>query len=158
MIEIHRLHSTNRLHQILFQPLILTTITTASLISGTFVFSYQVVAQTLNVNNVEVDRYAKAVLAVEPMRQQAFEKIKKLIISKEVPQVICNDPKTVNALPDKAKDIAVNYCNQSQKIVEDSGLSVERFNQITLEKEKNNVLKRQIYKALLNLQKTSHSK
>lgn len=158
MIEIHRLHSTNRLHQILFQPLILTTITTASLISGTFVFSYQVVAQTLNVNNLEVDRYAKAVLAVEPMRQQAFEKIKKLIISKEVPQVICNDPKTVNALPDKAKDIAVNYCNQSQKIVEDSGLSVERFNQITLEKEKNNVLKRQIYKALLNLQKTSHSK
>jgi hypothetical protein len=158
MIEIHRLHSTNRLYQILFQPLILATITTASLISGTFVFSYQVVAQTLNVNNVEVDRYAKAVLAVEPMRQQAFEKIKKLIISKEVPQVICNDPKTVNALPDKAKDIAVNYCNQSQKIVEDSGLSVERFNQITLEKEKNNVLKRQIYKALLNLQKTSHSK
>ena len=86
------------------------------------------------------------------------EEIKKLIGSKDVPQVICNDPTSINALPGKAKDIAGNYCNHSQKIVEDSGLTVERFNKITVEIQNNNNLKKQLYNTLLYLQKASPSK
>ena len=158
MLKIYSPHLTNRLQQILSQPLILATIATASLISGTFGFNSQVVAQTLNVNNTEVTNYAKAVLGIEPVRQQAFEEIKKLIGSKDIPQVICNDPISVNLLPGKAKDIAVNYCNHSQKIVEDSGLTVERFNKITLEIQNNNTLKQQLYNMLLRLQKAAPTK
>ncbi len=158
MLKIYTLHLTNRLQRILSQSLILATIATASLISGTFGFNSKVAAQTLNVNNTEVTNYAKAVLGMEPVRQQAFEEIKKLIGSKDIPHVICNDPTSVKALPGKAKDIAVNYCNHSQKIVEDSGLSVERFNKITLEIQNNNTLKQQLYNTLLHLQKTSPSK
>jgi Domain of unknown function (DUF4168) len=157
MLKIYRLHLTNRLQQVLSQPLILTTIVTATLISGTFGFNPKVVAQSLNVNNTEVTNYAKAVLAMEPVRQQAFEQIKNLIGSKDIPKVICNDSTSVNALPSKAKDIAINYCNRSQKIVEDSGLSVEKFNTITLELQNNNALKKQLYNTLLRLQKTSPS-
>ena len=157
MIEICSLHLTNRLHQILSQPLILATITTVSLISGTFGFNSQAVAQTFNVNDTELTNYVKAVLEMEPVRQQAFEEIKKIIGSKDIPQVICNDPTSVNALPGKAKDIAVNYCNQSQQIVK-KFISVERFNKITLEKQKNTTLQKQLYKASLNLQKTSPPK
>jgi len=157
MIEIHSLHLTNRLYQILSQPLILASITTASLISGTFGFSSQAIAQTFNVNDAELTNYVKAVLEMEPVRQQAFEEIKKIIGSKDIPQVICNDPTSVNALPGKAKDIAVNYCNQSQQIVK-KFIPVERFNEITLEKQKNTTLQKQLYKASLNLQKTSPSK
>jgi Domain of unknown function (DUF4168) len=158
MLKIYSVHLTKRLQQIFSQPLILASITTASLISGTFGCNSQVVAQTPNVNNTEVTNYAKAVLGMEPVRQQAFEEIKKLIGSKDIPQVICNDPTSINALPGKAKDIAVNYCNHSQKIVEDSGLTVERFNKITLEIQNNNTLKRQLYNTLLRLQKASPSK
>ena len=158
MLKIHSLHSTNRLQRIFSQPLILATIATASLISGTFGFNSSVVAQNLNVNNTEVTNYAKAVLGMEPARQEAFGEIKKLIGSKDIPQVICNDSTSFNALPGKAKDIAVNYCNHSQKIVEDSGLTVERFNKITLEIQNNNNLKRQLYNTLLRLQKASPSK
>jgi hypothetical protein len=141
MLKIYSLHSTKRLQRILSQPLILATIATASLIFATFGFNSQGIAQTLNINNTEVTNYAKAVLGMEPVRQQAFEEIKKLIGSKDVPQVICNDPTSINALPGKAKDIAGNYCNHSQKIVEDNGLTVERFNKITLEIQNNNNLK-----------------
>ncbi|MBD1213859.1 MAG: DUF4168 domain-containing protein [Dolichospermum circinale Clear-D4] len=157
MIEICSLHLTNRLHQILSQPLILATITTVSLISGTFSFNSPTIAQTFNVNDTELTNYVKAVLEMEPVRQQAFEEIKKIIGSKDIPQVICNDPRSVKALPDKAKDIAVNYCNQSQQIVK-KFITVERFNEITLEKQKNTTLQKQLYKASLNLQKTSPPK
>ena len=158
MLKIYSLHSTKRLQQILSQPLILATIATASLIFATFGFNSQGIAQPLNINNTEVTNYAKAVLGMEPVRQQAFEEIKKLIGSKDVPQVICNDPTSINALPGKAKDIAGNYCNHSQKIVEDSGLTVERFNKITVEIQNNNNLKKQLYNTLLYLQKASPSK
>jgi hypothetical protein len=154
MIEICSLHLTNRLHQILSQPLILATITTVSMISGTFSFNSPTIAQTFNVNDTELTNYVKAVLEMEPVRQQAFEEIKKIIGSKDIPQVICNDPTSLNALPSKAKDIAVNYCNQSQQIVR-KFITVERFNEITLEKQKNTTLQKQLYKASLNLQKTS---
>ena len=157
MIEICSLHLTNRLHQILSQPLILATITTVSLISGTFSSNSPAIAQTFNVNDTELTNYVKAVLEMEPVRQQAFEEIKKIIGSKDIPQVICNDPTSVNALPGKAKDIAVNYCNQSQQIVK-KFITVERFNEITLEKQKNTTLQKQLYKASLNLQKTSPPK
>ncbi|MDB9535826.1 DUF4168 domain-containing protein [Dolichospermum planctonicum CS-1226] len=157
MIEICSSHLTNQLHQILSQPLILATITTVSLISGTFSFNSPAIAQTFNVNDTELTNYVKAVLEMEPVRQQAFEEIKKIIGSKDIPQVICNDPTSVNALPSKAKDIAVNYCNQSQQIVK-KFISVERFNEITLQKQKNTTLQKQLYKASLNLQKTSPPK
>ena len=158
MLKIYSLHSSKRLQRILSQPLILATIATASLIFATFGFNSQGIAQTLNIYNTEVTNYAKAVLGMEPVRQQAFEEIKKLIGSKDVPQVICNDPTSINALPGKAKDIAGNYCNHSQKIVEDSGLTVERFNKITVEIQNNNNLKKQLYNTLLYLQKASPSK
>jgi len=155
MLKIYSLHSSKRLQRILSQPLILATIATASLIFATFGFNSQGIAQTLNINNTEVTNYAKAVLGVEPVRRQAFEEIKKLIGSKDIPKVICNDPTSVNVLPGKAKDIAINYCNNSQKIVEDSGLTIERFNKITLEIHNNNPLKQQLYNTLLRLQKST---
>jgi hypothetical protein len=158
MLKTYSIHSMNQLQTILTKPLIFATIATASLISGTFGFNSQVFAQNSNINNTEVTNYAKAVLGMEPVRQQAFEEIKKIIGSKDIPQVICNDTTSVNALPDIAKDIAVNYCTNSQKIVEDSGLTVERFNKITSEIQNNNTLKRQLYNTLLRLQKASPTK
>lgn len=142
----------NSLSTMLSQSLFFGTITTASLIASTLTFNVKAYAQNPPINNNEITSYAQAVLAMEPSRQQAFEEIKKLIGSKEIPKIVCNDPNSMNSLPRKARDIAVNYCNRSQKIVEDNGLTIERFNGITVEIQNNNNLKRRVYNTLIRLQ------
>jgi Domain of unknown function (DUF4168) len=136
------------------QSLLFGVIGTASLISTALSLNSKVDAQTPPVNNTEINSYAQAVLAMEPARQHAFEEIKKLIGSGEIPKIVCNDGNSIIGLPTKAQDIAVNYCTRSQKIVEDNGLSIDRFNKITMEAQNNNDLKRLIYNTLLRLQKT----
>ncbi|MBD2296925.1 DUF4168 domain-containing protein [Anabaena sphaerica FACHB-251] len=138
----------------LSQYLVFATLTAASLIA-TVGLSVKADAQPLTVNNTEVTNYAQSVLAMEPKRQQAFEEIKKLIGGKEIPKIVCNDPSSMNSLPNKAKDIAVNYCNDSQKIVAAHNLTFERFNQITVEYQNNNALKQRIYNTLIRLQNES---
>lgn len=119
------------------------------LTSSAFAFSSQVDAQT----PTEIRNYAKSVLAMEPERRQAFEEIKKLIGGREIPQIVCSNSNSLNGLPNKARDIAVNYCNRSQKIVEQNGLSIDNFNKITRDLQSNEDLKRKIYNTLLDLQK-----
>jgi len=131
---------------------------TASLISSSLPLNSKVYAQNPPVNKTEINSYAQAVLAMEPARQHAFEEIKKLIGSGEIPTIVCNDSNSINGLPRKAQDIAVNYCTRSQKIVEDNGLSIDRFNKITMEAQNNNKLYRQIYDTLLILQKAPDSR
>ncbi|MFM2063883.1 MAG: hypothetical protein RLZZ507_3554 [Cyanobacteriota bacterium] len=142
----------------LSESLVFATLTAASLIFGTLGLSPKANAQPVTVNNTEVINYAQSVLKMEPKRQQAFEEIKKLIGGKEIPKIVCNDPSSMNSLPNKAREIAVNYCNDSQTIVAANNLTIERFNQITVEVQNNDALKRQIYNTLLRLQNESVSK
>ncbi|MGM3308262.1 DUF4168 domain-containing protein [Anabaena sp. WFMT] len=147
-----------QIRQVLSQSLVFATLTTTSVIISTLGLSAKADAQALTVNNTEVTKYAESVLAMEPKRQQAFEEIKKLIGGKEIPTIVCNEPNSMNSLPNKAKDIAVNYCNDSQKIVEENGLKIDRFNKITVELQTNSALKQQVYNTLLRLQKVSDPK
>lgn len=125
------------------------------IIFATLDFHLKAAAQSTNITSKEINNYAQAVLAMEPSRQKAFEEIKTIIGSKDVPPVICTDPKSFNPLPKKAKKIAAEYCDKSKKIVEETGLTVEKFNSITLDLKTNNDLKALVYKELLRLQKNS---
>ncbi|MBH8565815.1 DUF4168 domain-containing protein [Nostoc sp. CENA67] len=145
------------LQTMLSRNLFLGVLATASFIASTLTLHSKAEAQNSPVNSSEITSYAQAVLAMEPSRQQAFEEIKKLIGGGEIPQIVCNDPNSMNSLPRKARDIAVNYCNRSQKIVEDNGLTISRFNGITVEIQNNNNLKRQVYNTLIRLQKAPDS-
>ncbi|MBR8840858.1 MAG: DUF4168 domain-containing protein [Stigonema ocellatum SAG 48.90 = DSM 106950] len=145
---------------ILFPSLFLGNFATRGLISTALVFNSKVNAQTQTpapVNNDEVQSYARAMLAMEPARQQAFEEIKKILGSAEPPKIVCNDSNSLSSLPSKARDIAMKYCNRYQKVVEDNGLTIERFNKLTVDIQNNETLKRQIYNTLLRLQKSSSS-
>src|SRR5579883_41798 len=147
-----------RLTGIFPQSLFLGACATVGLFISTLTFSLKIGAQTPTpVDNTELLSYSRALLKMEPARQQAFEEIKKIIGNREVPQIVCNDSNSLNGLPDKAKDIAVNYCHHSQKIVEENGFTIDRFNKITVEVQNNNTLKRQIYNTLLRLQKNPNS-
>ncbi|MDZ8023592.1 MAG: DUF4168 domain-containing protein [Nostoc sp. SerVER01] len=149
----HFFYQSNR-KRIFSQSFFFGVIATVGLISNGFSSSSKAYGQTPPVNNTEIKSYAQAVLAMEPARQNAFEEIKKLIGSGEIPKIVCNDSNSINGLPRKAQDIAVNYCTRSQKIVEDNGLSIDRFNKITIELQNNTNLKREVYNTLLILQQT----
>ena len=84
MLKTYSLHLTKRLQRTLYQPLILATLTSASLIFGTFGLNSKVAAQTLNLNNTEITNYAKAVLGMEPARQQALPIYHMLVLALEV--------------------------------------------------------------------------
>lgn len=141
-----------KFNQMLHSSLVLGSFTAASLLVGTVMFNSQAQAQNQNVNATEIVNYAKAVLAMELPRQQAFEEIKKIIGNTEVPKIICNDSNSFNSLPGKAKDIAVKYCKESQQIVENNGLSIDRFNRITVDLQSNEGLQKKIYRQLIILQ------
>ncbi|MBD2356301.1 DUF4168 domain-containing protein [Tolypothrix sp. FACHB-123] len=147
------------LKQMFSQTLSYTAIATTGLIASILIFSSEANAQNSSpVNSNEITSYAQAVLAMEPARQQAFDEIKKLMGGREIPKIVCNDPKSIGALPKKAQGIAVNYCKHSQKIVEDNNLTIERFNLITVETQKDENLKRQISNELIRLQNASKAR
>ncbi|MEH2365290.1 DUF4168 domain-containing protein [Nostoc sp.] len=160
MKKIFDLFSRTSRKRTLSRSLFFGAIATVSVISNAFSLSSKAEAQTPApiVNNTEIDSYAQAVLAMEPARQNAFEEIKKLIGNGEIPQIVCNDSNSINGLPKKAQDIAVNYCNHAQKIVEDNGLKFEQFNKITIELQNNTILKKQVYNTLLRLQQPPESR
>ncbi|MEH2025360.1 DUF4168 domain-containing protein [Nostoc sp.] len=160
MKKISALFSRTSRKRILSQSFFFGAIATVGVISNAFSLSSKADAQTPPpiVNNTEINSYAQAVLAMEPARQNAFEEIKKLIGNGEIPKIVCNDSNSINGLPKKAQDIAVNYCTHAQKIVEDNGLKFEQFNKITIELQNNNILKRQVYNTLLRLQQPPESR
>ena len=139
----------SRKQRMLEKSFLFGAIAAVGLASSAFAFSYQVDAQT----PTEIINYARAVLAMEPERSLAFVEIKKIIGGGEIPQIVCSNSNSLNGLPNKARELAVNYCNSSQKIVEQNGLSIDNFNKITRDIQSNQKLKDDVYKALLNLQK-----
>ncbi|MBI1242150.1 MAG: DUF4168 domain-containing protein [Nostoc sp. RI_552] len=150
------------LQHIFSRSVVLSIITTASLVSSSLILTSRSNAQTPTVNNqvknTDIINYAQAVLAMETPRQQAFAEIKKLIGGGDIPKIICNDPSSINILPRQVQNIAITYCENSKKIVEDNGLSIDRFNTITVELQNNTNLKRQVYNTLIRLQKPPESR
>jgi hypothetical protein len=87
---------------------------------------------------------------MEPGRQAAYNEIKRIVGSP--PNIACSQPNSLRSLPGNAQAIAINYCKQSQKIVESNGLSIGLFNQITVEAQKNSEVATQIKNEMIRLQ------
>ncbi|MDB9312541.1 DUF4168 domain-containing protein [Spirulina sp. CS-785/01] len=98
----------------------------------------------------ELRSYARALLEIEPHRQRAYNEIKDQAGS--VPNIVCNRRGTFSGLPGNARQIASNYCNQSREIVEEVGLTIERFNQITSRVQDDPRLARRIQDEMRSLQ------
>jgi Domain of unknown function (DUF4168) len=157
MLKLPYSFSLTKRTQLLIQSLVLTSFTAFCLLGGTVISGAKVNAQNPAVNATELTNYAKIILAMEPDRQKAFDEIKKIIGNSEVPKIVCNDSNSFNGLPGKAKEIAVNYCNRSQKIVEENGLTIERFNKITSEVQGSEGLQKDIFEMLKKLQNNNGS-
>lgn len=123
--------------------------------SSTLVFSSAAYAQDFS--NAEVTKYAQAVLVIERVRQTAFNQIKNVIGSGDVPPIVCHKPQSLDALPDNARNIAVTYCSRSKEIVESNGLTIGRFNTITTNLQSDSNLKKRIQDELIRIQNASGS-
>lgn len=99
------------------------------------------VAQQPSVTPQEITNYARASLEILRLLVNAEAEIKKITGMVNVPAIMCNDS---SSFPRGAENIAKNFCDSSQQIVEKNGLTIERFNQIKIESQKNSDLQRQI--------------
>lgn len=155
---------SSRLHlnRLLSQSLVVGILTAIGLLCGlvpelsknspTLVFSASAYAQ--DVSGDEIKRYAQAVLAIEQIRQAAYREIK-IIIGSDVPEIVCNRPASIRALPGEARGLAQNYCKQSSAIVANyfpKGKN-SRFNEITGLMQTDSNLRTQIQNELVRLQK-----
>jgi len=112
-------------------------------------------AQAQEISNEEITSYARSVLAIEPKRLGASQEIKGLA-GGSVPRVVCNETSQINRLSGNVRGIVVNYCQQAKKIIETNGLTVSRFNQLTLLQQANPAVKQRIQAELLRLQQAGN--
>jgi hypothetical protein len=81
-------------------------------------------------SDADLRNYAAALMEIEPIRQSALSQVR-ASTGGTLPNLVCNQPTTMEGLNSEAKSLFVNYCNKCETIASSRGLSIERFNQIT---------------------------
>ncbi len=99
----------------------------------------------------EIQSYARSVLQIEPIRQAAYDNIKRAS-GAEVPPILCHRPSSLNSLDPSIRSIAIDYCNQAIAIVESNRLSITRFNEITMAHKSDSGLAGRIQQAMAVIQ------
>ncbi|MBZ8179968.1 MAG: DUF4168 domain-containing protein [Oscillatoria sp. PMC 1051.18] len=142
------------------RPLIVASLATMGVMLGivpsiseqSFSLSFQTSAYAQEFTDQDILNYARAILDMESLRQQAYDDIKQ-IIGTQPPTIACNDRRSLRNLPRDAEAIAVNYCNGSRRIVQSSGLSVSQFNEMTARVQSDSRLKERVQQAMIRLQR-----
>lgn len=96
-------------------------------------------AQAQTVTNEEITNYAEAVLTMDADRLAAYQQISDIMVSAQLEvadyALTCPNAQTLTDVPNsvrpRVKTILIEYCNSASAIVEESGLTVRRFNAIT---------------------------
>jgi len=118
----------------------------------TEVVSFRSSAYTQDFTADQIKRYATAVLLIETQRKQAYQAISQ-ILGTIPPAITCNQRESFNNLPTNAQRIAVDYCNNSKKIVQDNGFTAAQFNAITNRISSDDNLRRQVQNEMIRLQR-----
>lgn len=87
-------------------------------------------AQADEFSDPDLRNYAAALMQIEPIRQSTLSQVSKAN-GGALPNLVCNQPNTMEGLNSEAKSLFINYCNQCESIAASKGLSIDRFNQIT---------------------------
>ncbi len=104
----------------LARGLMLATLTTLGVLSGisadwsnwTPRLVFETAAQAQSYSDADVANYARAFLAIEPVRQQAIREI-----GSSATGIVCSDSNSFDALPREHRAVAINYCNKSSEVV-----------------------------------------
>lgn len=98
----------------------------------------------------QIAKFVRSAMAMEPKRKQALQEIQ--AIMGQVPTIRCDNRDSFNELDPAVRGVAINYCNESKRIVESNELSVERFNEILLEQRSNKALRERIQNEICRLE------
>ncbi|MEM9215877.1 MAG: DUF4168 domain-containing protein [Cyanobacteria bacterium P01_F01_bin.150] len=105
-----------------------------------------------DINENDIENYAQAVLKIEAIRLSTLSSIQTILESETIPSIACHQEDTVKPLPEDAQELVVTFCQASIGLVEQAGLSIEEFNQITTAQQSNEALQTAVQDALLRLQ------
>jgi Domain of unknown function (DUF4168) len=81
-------------------------------------------------SDTDLRNYAAALMQIEPLRQSTLSQVSRAN-NGALPNLVCNQPNTMEALNAEAKSLFIKYCNQCESIAASRGMNIERFNQIT---------------------------
>ncbi len=95
-------------------------------------------------SDVELQNYAAALMQIEPLRQSTLSQTIRANGGGALPNLVCNQPSTMEGLNGEAKSLFVKYCNQSESIAASKGLSIDKFNQITQSVRSNSHLQNRV--------------
>jgi hypothetical protein len=126
------------------QPLIIGRIYHPSVAFSVHAYSQQFTPE-------EAINYAKAGYQVELLRRRVYQEIKTLI-NEQPPNIVCDQQTTLSNLKPDVRAIAERYCNQSQQIVQQNNLTIDRFNQLKTYYDRRDDFYQQVQNILLKLQ------
>ncbi len=112
---------------------------------GSVTIQSQAMAQ--NVSDEDLKKYAQAAIAIENLRKTTYSNIEG-VTGKSSGQMSCNQRQSFSQLPENARKMAIEYCDQSEVIVQNNGLTVNRFNQITQQVKQDPSLKQRLQSIL----------
>lgn len=98
-------------------------------------------------SNDQVNNYAQAVLAMEPLRQRSYQQVQRLMGGK-TPDDVCRQ----EGLPNPVRIICDRFFQESAEIIKGNRLSLNEFNQITQRAQNDSALKNRIQQALIRFQ------
>jgi len=110
---------------------------------STLVFNTATYAQSAE----QVTQYAKAVLQIEPVRQEALAEAKQ-IMGGSVPSNVCRQ----SSIPNTVESVCKTFLSRSAEIIKSSGLTISEFNQITMRLQKDSGLRDRMRQELIRLQ------
>lgn len=149
--------SRSRVSRFMLHALLAGTASTIAILLGVvpsveqstgLTFSSAAYAQSIS--DQELERYARSVLEIEPLRQAAYDQIKQ--INGSVPDIRCHEPDSLSGLPSSIRGIAETYCERATTIAAQNQLGIVRFNQITVAQQNDANLRSRIQQVLLQLQ------
>jgi len=105
-----------------------------------------------DISNEQVRSYARSVQEIEEIRRIAYAQIRNLSDSGQVPPVACHESDSMRNLNQSIRDIVVDYCTQSIRIVERNNLTITQFNTITATQQSDSGLASRIQEELRRLQ------
>ncbi|MDA0268017.1 MAG: DUF4168 domain-containing protein [Cyanobacteria bacterium] len=115
-------------------------------------------AQTA-ITDPEIDQYANAVLQMDPARSEAYTQIANLLLAANIDlnrvNLGCahsNLTAAPRSLRKEVEALRVSYCNQAREIVDQNGLTAQRFNEITAAHREDVALGDRLRQALVRLQ------
>jgi hypothetical protein len=133
-----------------YHLLILLGLSTSAIVLGivpeiqrqTITLNNSAVAQS--VSDEDLKKYAQAAIEIENLRVTTLSNIESIVGKSKPSQLNCYQEGTFNQLPSNARNIAENYCQQSEAIVRKHGLSNTQFNQIHQQVRNNPTLKQKV--------------